>query len=304
MLTVGISHISSAIAEPAYPDAKITVKVVAESGNPIAAADVSVGFNQGGDAWVGEGKSESISGVSDTNGLFSAQARCAGHIGIRVDKEGYYRSFSDYDYPGTYQNKKRWEPWNPTNRVVLKEIKNPIPMYVKSVRAVIPELNKKIGFDLEKGDWVAPYGKGVISDFIFYATYKERSDYDYDYSLLLTFPNDADGIQTVPSDQVHYQSKFKSDYCAPRDGYNSKWEQYRIRRPQEGETNNVDRGRQYYFRVRTKMNTEGKVAEALYGKIHGDFLDFTYYFNPTPNDRNLEFDPDKNLFGGLERFAP
>jgi hypothetical protein len=26
---------------------------------------------------------------------------------------------------------------------------------------------------------------------------------------------------------------------------------------------------------------------------------FTYYFSPTPNDRNLEWDMKKNLFGGL-----
>jgi hypothetical protein len=25
-------------------------------------------------------------------------------------------------------------------------------------------------------------------------------------------------------------------------------------------------------------------------------MSFSYYFNPVPNDRNLEFDPKKNLF--------
>jgi hypothetical protein len=25
---------------------------------------------------------------------------------------------------------------------------------------------------------------------------------------------------------------------------------------------------------------------------------FAYYFNPTPNDRNIEFDTEKNLFKG------
>jgi hypothetical protein len=27
---------------------------------------------------------------------------------------------------------------------------------------------------------------------------------------------------------------------------------------------------------------------------------FTYYLNPTPNDRNLEFDPKRNLFTNLK----
>ena len=54
----------------------------------------------------------------------------------------------------------------------------------------------------------------------------------------------------------------------------------------------------------------GKVKSALYGKIDGEFgLDainsktcfvlFTYYLNPTSNDRNMEFNPQKNLFTDL-----
>jgi hypothetical protein len=42
------------------------------------------------------------------------------------------------------------------------------------------------------------------------------------------------------------------------------------------------------------------------GKIQGilsfDYeknISFTYYLNPTPNDRNMEFDPSRNLFGRL-----
>jgi hypothetical protein len=41
----------------------------------------------------------------------------------------------------------------------------------------------------------------------------------------------------------------------------------------------------------------------MYGDFfcHFDFdrkirVSFTYYFNPTPNDRNIEFDPEQNLF--------
>jgi hypothetical protein len=39
---------------------------------------------------------------------------------------------------------------------------------------------------------------------------------------------------------------------------------------------------------------------AHYGKIYGDFMNFTYYLNPTPNDRNVEFDPKRNLFTNLK----
>jgi len=58
----------------------------------------------------------------------------------------------------------------------------------------------------------------------------------------------------------------------------------------------------YYFRVRTKMDENGNVVSAHYGKIYGDFMQFRYYFNPTPNDRNIEYDPKQNLLGGLQSF--
>jgi len=52
------------------------------------------------------------------------------------------------------------------------------------------------------------------------------------------------------------------------------------------------------------LDKDGKIISANYAKVMGDFrldarhggVGFTYYFNPTPNDRNLEFDPKQNLF--------
>ncbi|MEZ5415708.1 MAG: hypothetical protein R3F03_15480, partial [Opitutaceae bacterium] len=54
---------------------------------------------------------------------------------------------------------------------------------------------------------------------------------------------------------------------------------------------------------RVVLDDDGSVVSANYSKVMGDIyvshtgvLRFTYYFNPTPNDRNLEFDPKRNLF--------
>ena len=63
---------------------------------------------------------------------------------------------------------------------------------------------------------------------------------------------------------------------------------------------NWDEYRNYYFRVRTKLDENGNVVSARYGKIYGDFMQFSYYFNPTPNDRNVEFDPKQNLMTNLK----
>ena len=61
------------------------------------------------------------------------------------------------------------------------------------------------------------------------------------------------------------------------------------------------KNRNYFFRVRTVLDENGKVKSALYGKIYGDFMHFSYYLNPTPNDRNVEFDPKQNL---LKKLTP
>jgi hypothetical protein len=61
-----------------------------------------------------------------------------------------------------------------------------------------------------------------------------------------------------------------------------------------GEETNQDAKAGYYCRVRSEILPNGE-TNCLYGKIYGDFPAMTYYLNPTPNDRNVEFDPKRNL---------
>jgi hypothetical protein len=58
--------------------------------------------------------------------------------------------------------------------------------------------------------------------------------------------------------------------------------------------------------VRTVVDEKGEIKSAYYGKIIGDIqfwgnrrMRFAYCLNPTPLDRNMEFDPKRNLFGDL-----
>jgi hypothetical protein len=58
----------------------------------------------------------------------------------------------------------------------------------------------------------------------------------------------------------------------------------------------------YIFRVRTKLDKDGNIIGANYGKIGGEFefdpkgaIFFGYYFNPD-GTRNLEEDKENNLF--------
>jgi hypothetical protein len=64
--------------------------------------------------------------------------------------------------------------------------------------------------------------------------------------------------------------------------------------------------RDEYMVIRTRVvrNEKGEVISANYAKILGP-LNFTVQvvlgesvFNPVPNDTNLEFDPERNLYQG------
>jgi hypothetical protein len=91
-----------------------------------------------------------------------------------------------------------------------------------------------------------------------------------------------------------------SSHEAPANGYQSQWVQTDNRKPNAPIKTNRDPNRNYFFRVRTKLDESGNVVSAHYGKIYGDFMEFSYYLNPTINDRNVEFDPKQNLLKNLK----
>ena len=152
------------------------------------------------------------------------------------------------------------------------------------------------------GDWVAPYGKGINADILFEAHLDQRPQNDADYRLTVSFPKTGDGIQEFVVPDMEKGSDLRSPHEAPVSGYQSQWVQTRNRKPGQPETGNLDANRNYIFRVRTALDQQGNVVSAHYGKIYGDFLQFRYYLNPTPNSRNIEFAPKQNLLGGIQSF--
>jgi hypothetical protein len=116
------------------------------------------------------------------------------------------------------------------------------------------------------------------------------------------FPNDGDGIVKFEIPKHRYASKFHSDYYAPVEGYINELRFYSYRIEGHLHYTNYERWANYYFRIRTKFDHQGDVISANYGKIYGELNshDNIAYLNPTPNDRNVEFDPLWNLFMFLE----
>jgi hypothetical protein len=321
MLSVGV-----VMAGVRVPEAQITVRVVDEAGVIITNAEVEAGVTvpiKPGWGW-GGGKEVGIKGLTDTNGLCTlVMDECYGEVNVSASKDGYYWSAGyriDFtNYIGVVN--KKWQPWNPTVAIQLKAVGTRVPMYAKKFRGEqakkLPEIGKPIGFDLEKADWVAPYGTGETSDFIFRL---ERQlggmtidEYQlFDATFILSFSEPDDGIQSVYAKPTK-GSKLRLPRFAPEQGYETNLVR-RAYRHSDGAYVERREDQNYFFRVRTKKDDNGKIISALYGKIHGEIevdlsrpnnsVVFTYYLNPTPNDRNLEFDPSKNLFGGRDRFAP
>lgn len=261
-----------------------TVKVVDEDGNPVAGSDVSVQYTIPATASSGPTYGE-VKGLTDGNGMYIAShTDRSWDLGATVQKAGYYATHIGHQF---YFDADRL---NPTFTLMLKKIAKPIPMYAKSITYLpFPVFNVPIGYDLAIGDWVAPYGKGINKDILFTENHIDASS---GYTFTVSFPNPGDGIKGLDRDWSLGVSGLISSHEAPIDGYQPEYE--------KSQTSNSDRI--YYFRVRTALDGQGNVLSAHYGKIYGDFMQFRYYFNPAPNDRNVEFDPKQNLLGGLQSF--
>jgi hypothetical protein len=280
------------------PEAKLTIKVLDEDGRSLSNMPVHV--------WLSE--SAVRDGQTDSDGLFVAEGPCTiKDIPISIVKPGYYDSKLTYSYPNYVSVKDhKWQPWNPVVTAMVRRIVNPMPMYAKKVHTVIPALDQFIGYDLVKGDWLAPYGDGAVADVLFQMKKRYVDIRNFDSFLDIVLTNKVDGLQETTLAAFH-PSEFKLLRFAPIGGYvitNSHLSESSTNyfRPNEQQS--------FYFRVRTVTNESGEVTSAHYGKIRGYIgfdvrrektgtISFVYYLNPTPNDRNLEFDPTRNLFTGL-----
>ena len=287
-------------------DAAIVLRVVNSDGMPVENANVWVGF-----ACNAKGKSSTQESVTDTNGLVALQGLTSGQINYRITKDRFYRTEGRLDFgkavPPVVAG--RWQPWNATNRAVLRQVRNPVAMYAKRVEGNLPSLGEPCAYDLKVGDWVAPFGKGEIGDFVFLVVGKEIVSWtDFKGSLSMSFNGGGNGFYKR-EDECVGESLFAWSYNAPTNGYSQNWTIDVGYAPGQRfyETN---QSAACYFRARTATNEEGEIVFANYGKIAGPitfdvrdtstaWLKFTYYLNPTPNDRNMEFDPKQNLFTNL-----
>ena len=284
---------------------KETIRVGDSTGRPVAEAVVKVGYEQGS-----TGKVKVYTGVTDPTGNWTVEGYCSRFANYRITKEGYYRTcfekhlFSrDYADVNRRISDGRWQPWNPTVDVLLKEKRNPTPLFLVESRRFIVPMDKSAGIDLVAGDLIHPFGKGLTADIFIHISPKISSDGHPGraHELRIAVPYDDGGLISLLQD---IDSQMKSVYNAPKNGYQQTTTFLRSR-------DNTGSGSMYdmaiaqdeyiVFRIRVEKDERGTITKSRYGKIYrmkfGDegkdgqtaYVLFDYFLNPTDNDINLEW---------------
>ncbi len=256
---------------------------------------------------------------TDRFGHVQINGRCGGKVRFYVKKEGWYTSSNwdllFYSLGNVSLQDGKWQPYGLTHTVVLRPIKKQIPMCRPrgSFACDFPKPGTPIGLDLMACDWVAPYGKGETPDLLLLYSIADGDDGKSE-KLEISFPNKGDGLYRKP---CFRESLYRTDYDASTDSgdYKPTLEFHRKVKYKlitsgwgKGEKDEIVMSRNMFtdnefivLRTRTKLDENGDVSSCHYSKIIGPIqfiggrLSFKWFMNPTPNDTNLEEDPNRRL---------
>lgn len=288
------------------PKACLTIRAIDDSGKPVAGTTIDVAFEH----HLNPNNFTVKSGLTDSNGEFMAECRTSGYVTFGAEKSGYYSSSGKWETIDQPTGGK-WSPWNPILELLMRRRVNPIPLLSKKIEFQGVPNSGQASFDVVVGDWLPPHGSGITSDFRFEWRGIWEGLNTREGELSLSFSNPGDGLVEQPY-SFDSGSELRLAHKAPPDGYvNSRRWREEFKNPPENPVRIVVSDSRedvaYFFRVRWQTNEVDGIASALYGKIEGDIvyfgagrrgsgLRFKYYLNPTPNDRNLEYDGTNNLF--------
>lgn len=281
------------------------ITVVNEQGDPVEGAEVKLWYVNYRDEEMRVFETDAEGRIEDTG---TPDLR----INLSVTKEGYYET-SYRKSEGTSISKDQ----NHDLMVTLRKKINPIPMYAKNVKIQLPKLDENLGFDLIVSDWVQPFGKGLNSDLIFFGQKYFEDNLNYETKITVFFDSEFEGMKEdleASRNGKYFNSELKTSRIAPSEDYNNKF-QFISRKSSGGGYEGSSVERNFVFRTRCILDKSGNLVSAQYGKMKGaidvsrgsglkdskPIVSFTYYFNPNVNDRNLEFDPERNLFKNLTR---
>ena len=287
--------------------AKVIYHVVDDDGRPLE--NVQVGYR-----WQNDYPRKTWGGyaMTDTDGVVVLQDNVGSQIMVSVSRERYYGAWDKLLFfwrEGVSPLVKdgKWQPYGENRTIVLKRVKKPVEMKFHSWGIdgyCAPVTNVWVGLDLECGQWCKPYGagkhedvlvrfSGIVKDRFARDTLAEFSFTNVPYAGFYVLQKDsASSMETCyeasTNDAMYIDNKFffksKTAKGMPKG---------------EKEFVHLESGKYMVFRTRCTVDESGKLISANYGKIcgalyggmmkllfHGDGSGI--YFNPTPNDPNLE----------------
>ena len=278
-------------------EACVVVKVEDDKGTPVVGATVHVlmGMNF-------RTKSYFIDGVTDTNGTYIVKGKTTGNeIEIVVSKTGWYESVQKlcFSKMGEEHEVKdgKWQPWEAEVPMRIRRVVNPVRLICKHEFYTIPVVGKAIGFDMEKSDWTAPYGHGERSDFYVTLSWDGKPMYDTRQTeLAVSFQGDRDGYYEYSNVRG---CAFGGAYAAdPRHHYEKSMTCSSKRIDGVPTYTGVRPGCSLVVRSRCRVDAEGHLVSANYSTIRAVAVEgepegiatmlIRYFYNPTPNDTNLE----------------
>lgn len=277
--------------------AKVVYRVVDDEFVPVSNAIAHVSFRSYGrhqdDAdWCA---------FTDVNGMFVVEHRTNDSLDCGIDKGGYYHSHDRIlfrDRPGLERMVEdgKWQPYGEVRTIILKRVKNPVELrgvkYASQRR--YPEIGRWAGMDLERYDWCPPYGHGEHAD-VLIRFQRNSLDEGYEKVMDVCFTNNPyAGMyvmrKTGASDcPIGYFADTNAEYHAVMSYCVKKDKMTLVQKT-------LDRDHYLVYRTRTKVDDDGRLVEAHYGVLSGEWRFFEkggmkinqVLFNPIPNDTNLE----------------
>lgn len=283
---------------PYYDNALADVRLhlVDEEGTPVCGVTVTAAF------YIGDTRTTGLTKETGSDGIVEAKYPCNGEFKVWARKVGYYDTVLKTTAFITLTEQEatkahRWSNGTVDIRVVLKKKRNPISL-VRQNRSYwpIPATNEVVKLDLETLQWCPPYGSGRHADMEVRYEAVENPEEGWSVSywrrLTLSMPNAVDGLVRVKKDG---SSRFPYASAADTNAVFKKELVMEVERKNDRmikKTLPAD-DEYFIFRTRTATNAVGKVTRANYGRIGEKMnpyigLSIKTWFNPTPNDANLE----------------
>ncbi len=152
-----------------------------------------------------------------------------------------------------------------------------------------------MGFDLLKGDFVKPYGKGETVDFVLDFEGYKQSWTNYYYKLTMSFTNGVDGAYI----EHEYNNYSDMPYVYEADenaSYTNKFIFEKVCTGNDSDYVDTTIPEKSYFILRTRstMDENGEVISINYSRMHGslsfrhNYFSINGYFNTTTNSISLE----------------